>query len=62
MGEMFDVLGDMLLQEKEMSFRDAQKAGMTKGNPKKPIDHAKLNRERVAGYTPPKTTDKDRAK
>lgn len=60
MGEMFDILGDMLIQE--MNLRDAQKAGMTKGAPKKPVDHAKLNRQRVADYVPPKTTDKDRAK
>ena len=60
MGEMFDVLGDMLIQE--MNFRDAQKAGMTKGDPKTPIDHAKLNAKRVAGYVPPKTPDKDRSK
>ena len=62
MGEMFDILGDMLLQEKEMSLRDAQRAGMTKGDPKTPIDHAKLNAKRVAGYVSPKTSDKDRAK
>lgn len=62
MGEMFDALGDMLLKEKEMNFRDAQKAGMTKGDPKTPIDHAKLNAKRVAGYVSPKTSDKDRAK
>ena len=62
MGEMFDALGDMLLKEKEMHFRDAQKAGMTKGDPKTPIDHAKLNAKRVAGYVSPKTSDKDRAK
>ena len=60
MGEMFDALGDMLIQE--MNLRDAQKAGMTKGSPKTPVDHAKLNAKRVAGYVPPKTSDKDRAK
>ena len=62
MGEMFDILGDMLLQEKEMNLRDAQKAGMTVGNPHRPIDHRKLNADRVKGYVPPKTSDKDRAK
>ena len=62
MGEMFDILGDMLLKEKEMNLRDAQKAGMTVGNPHRPIDHRKLNADRVKGYVPPKTSDKDRAK
>ena len=62
MGEMFDVLGDMLLQEKELSLWAAQKAGKTKGDPKTPIDHAKLNRERVDKAVLPKTSDKDRAK
>lgn len=62
MGEMFDILGDMLLQEKEMNLRDAQKKGMTVGNPHRPIDHRKLNADRVKGYVPPKTSDKDRAK
>ena len=62
MGEMFDVLGDMLLKEKEMHFRDAQKAGMTKGDPKTPINHPELRAKRVANYVPPLTSDKDRAK
>ena len=62
MGEMFDILGDMLLKEKEMNLRDAQKAGVTVGNPHRPIDHRKLNADRVKGYVPPKTSDKDRAK
>lgn len=62
MGEMFDALGDMLIQEKEMSLRDAQKAGMTKGSPKKPIDYAKFNAAKTKDYIAPKTSDKDRAK
>ena len=62
MGEMFDILGDMLLQEKEMTLRDAQKAGVTKGNPFTPPNHRKLNAQRVKNYVAPKTTNKERAK
>ncbi len=62
MGEMFDLLGDMLLQEKEMTLRDAQKAGVTKGNPFTPPNHRKLNAQRVKNYVAPKTTNKERAK
>ena len=62
MGEMFDVLGDLLLQEKEMTLRDAQKSGMTKGTPFESPNHRKLNAQRVKDYIAPKTSNKDRAK
>ena len=60
MGEMFDYLADTLLNE--INLRDAQKKGMTVSSNPKSVDHAKLNAKRVAGYVPPKTSDKDRAK
>ena len=62
MGEMFDFLGDMFMQE--MDLRDAQKKPgmMVASTPKKPYNHRKMNAERVKGFVPPKTSDKDRAK
>ena len=62
MGEMFDYLGDMLLQEKEWNLRDAQKAGVTVGDPKKPVDWKTKNEKIAAKKTVIPTSMKDRAK
>ena len=60
MGEMFDFLGDMFMQE--MNYKDAQEKGMTVSSNPPPIDHAELNRKRVKKAVLPQTSDKDRAK
>lgn len=64
MGEMFDKLGDMLLQEKEWTLRDAQKAGVTVATPHKPYDwKTKNEKNAVRGLKNVKpTSNKDRAK
>ena len=64
MGEMFDKLGDMLLQEKEWTLRDAQKAGVTAVTPHKPYDWKTKNEKdavRALKNVKP-TSNKDRAK
>ena len=63
MGEMFDILGDMLLKEKTLSIEDQMRISREAAKNRNPNpDHRKLNADRVKGYVPPKTSDKDRAK